>query len=652
MEMIDKEKDIGIFLHYFIVILFLELLYKISTNSGGFLNIGLIYMPLFSVFMACLLTFITRLINEVINKILVWIITVLLCIIFATQYVFIFLFAVPFSFRSISLANQALDFMDIALKAIYNNVFIVILYFVPIIFLAIIRKKVKYNRIDNQKKIIYLSVCIGLHLIAILSLLPNRSNLYSPYKLYYNLDMPSTTYSYFGVLTGMRLDVKGLIFKTDKDFIDIVIPELEDNKEDEETPKEPIEYGYNIADIDFNSLIEGTSDNTTKQMHTYFSKEQPTRQNEYTGIFKDKNLIFIVAEGFNQIAVREDLTPTLYKLSNESFVFENFYTPTLFSTVGGEMQALVGVLPFQETVNLWATERPTFPYAIGNSFQKEGYSAKAYHNWTYTYYNRDKTRPTIGFSDFLGKGNGLEKLMNCNTWPTSDVDLIEAISEQIIGQESKMVTYILTVSGHANYGWGGNYISNKNKSLVEHLSYSEEVKGYLAAQIELDRALELLIKNLEEAGELEDTVIALVGDHYPYYFTLDQINEISTYKRDKVEVNHSNFILYNSGMERVVIDKVSEQIDVLPTLLNLFGIPFDSRLIIGKDILSETEGLAIFSESSWITDLGRYDNGKFIPKEGVEIPEGYVDRMRQIIANKFTMSKLIFKKNYYMEVLK
>jgi phosphoglycerol transferase MdoB-like AlkP superfamily enzyme len=100
--------------------------------------------------------------------------------------------------------------------------------------------------------------------------------------------------------------------------------------------------------------------------------------------------------------------------------------------------------------------------------------------------------------------------MNCDTWPTSDLELIKGISDQIIGTDEKMISYILTVSGHAQYGWSNNYISAKNKELVKDLPYSEEVKGYLAAQIELDKAVELLMKNLEEAGELDDTVIALV----------------------------------------------------------------------------------------------------------------------------------------------
>ena len=73
-----------------------------------------------------------------------------------------------------------------------------------------------------------------------------------------------------------------------------------------------------------------------------------------------------------------------------------------------------------------------------------------------------------------------------------------------------------------------------------------------------------------------------------------------------MEVNRSNFILWNSEAKTVEVDKVGSQIDVLPTLLNLFGIEYDSRLIIGKDILSDAPGLAIFSNRSWVSDYGTY----------------------------------------------
>ena len=222
----------------------------------------------------------------------------------------------------------------------------------------------------------------------------------------------------------------------------------------------------------------------------------------------------------------------------------------------------------------------------------------------------------------MGCGNGMEDLISCS-WLPSDVDMINA-TLPLYKNNTPFVTYYVTVSGHAPYAYNstGNSIALKNIDYVKDLSYSNNVKAYLATQIELDRALEALIAGLEEEGILEDTVIALVGDHYPYTLTIDEINELSDYERDEVvEVNRSNFILWNSEMETVEVDKVGSEIDVLPTLLNLFGIEYDSRLIVGKDILSDTPGLAIFSNRSWVSDYGTYNSGKFTLKEGVTLED-------------------------------
>ena len=174
-------------------------------------------------------------------------------------------------------------------------------------------------------------------------------------------------------------------------------------------------------------------------------------------------------------------------------------------------------------------------------------------------------------------------------------------------------------------------------------------------KIVLKKNLLILLNKLEESKRLEDTVIALVGDHYPYELTLEQVNELSEYEKDGIiEVNRSNFILYNSQMQTIKIDKVASQIDVLPTLYNLFGIDYDSRLIIGKDILSTEPGLAIFGNRSWVSDYGSYfsNSKKFIVKENKEVTEDYISQINQIVNNRINMSKLIIENDYYKKVIK
>ena len=263
---------------------------------------------------------------------------------------------------------------------------------------------------------------------------------------------------------------------------------------------------------------------------------------------------------------------------------------------------------------------------------------------------------TLGFNKYLGCGNGLEKRINC-AWLPSDISMINKTFKDYKDYE-KFITYYVSVSGHAPYEYNstGNSIAKKNTKFVKDLPYSDNVKAYLATQIEFDRALESLIKKLEEEDLLDDTVISFVGDHYPYTLTIDEINEISTYKRDEVvEVNRSNFVIWNNKMKKgIKIDKVGSEIDVLPTLLNLFDIEYDSRLIVGKDILSEAPGLAIFSDRSWVTDLGTYTSGVFTPKKDKKIDdkEEYINEINELVSNKFTISSQIIKYDIYNYLLK
>ena len=231
--------------------------------------------------------------------------------------------------------------------------------------------------------------------------------------------------------------------------------------------------------------------------------------------------------------------------------------------------------------------------------------------------------------------------------------MIEATVNDYINEDNFMVFYA-SVSGHGGYSWSGNNMSKKHKEEVKNLPYSEPVKAYIAAQMEFDQALELLIEKLKESGKLDDTVIAFVGDHYPYMLSLSEINEVSTYKRDNViEINHSNFVLWNNKMDTIEIDKVGSQIDVIPTIYNVFGLNYDSRLFIGKDILSTEPGLAIMNNRSWVSDKGKYfaNTKEFVPNEAEEIDEDYVNNMNAIVSSKITMSKNIIEHNYYKKVL-
>lgn len=635
-----KKLKIHPFIYFFFTILYLEIISKIVITNHLF-NLGLIYVLIYSLPFCLFFTLLSKSFFYKMNKIISIIITLVITIYFEVQYIFYNLFSIPFSFSTISLANQALDFSNIIKDAILDHLLVFSLYLIPLIILIILNRKIDFSKYHKESIISLLFMLITSYIFTFLTLIPSQEKK----DLYFKIDDQISIIDSFGMLTYTKIDLKRQIWGYDTDLIIEAKPE-------EKEPTE-IEYGDNILDLN----LSETNNNNINKINNYVTNSSPTNKNKYTGLFKDKNLIFILAEGFNEIAVDETRTPTLYKMVNNGFVFNNFYSPVFLSTTGGEFQATTGLIPTQEILSTWKKKTPKISYALGNTFSQLGYRIHSYHNWTYTYYKRNITMKTLGFTNYLGCGNGLEDRMDCG-WLPQDSKMIEVTTPDYLNKEGNFVTYYVTVSGHSPYNSGDN-IARIHLDSVKDLTYSDSVKYYLAAQVELDKMLEELIKDLEESGELDNTVIALVGDHYPYTLSIDEMNEAATYEKDDtIEVNHSNFILWNNQIEEpIVIDKVGSQIDVLPTILNLFGIDYDSRLIVGKDILSDYEGLAIFSNRSWTSDYGSYDSSTktFTLKEGKELKdetiEEYVKRINNRVANSFSISKLIIDNNYYEYIL-
>ena len=641
-----------------LLIIYLELIFKFMViKSVNLADLG--FTLLFAVQIILFFNLICNLFKEKVSKIILITSTVILTIYFMVQTVFYNLFSVPFSFMTLGLAENALDFTSIIKDAILQNLLVLVLLVLSLIFVICIHKKIIFERYNGKQCCAWIAGIIVTLLVLFGAINLDKNGVYSSYNLFFNVNAQEKNIEKFGLINSTAID----IVRTIGGFEEKAIIEtnsstsLFPNHIEIEKPAEPqvVLPTYNELDLNLDALIEQTTDSGLKNVYKYINSVPPTNQNDYTGYFKDKNLIFILAEGFNSIAVDENLTPTLYKLTNSGFVFNNFYSPVFLSTTGGEFQATTGLIPTQSILNMWKKDKPDIKYALGNSFSKVGYTANAYHDWTYTYYSRQDTMKTLGFDSYMGMGNGLEKLMD-SKWLPSDVDMMN-VTTDFYTSEDKFVTFYITVSAHAPYNFsGGNSTAIKYKEYVEDLPYSTAVKAYLASQMELDMAIETLINRLEEAGILDDTVIAIVGDHYPYTLSIDEINEVSTYKRDDiVEVNRSNFILWNSAMEEPIeVNKVGSQIDVLPTLLNLFGIEYDSRLLIGQDILSDNPGIAIFSNRSWVSDYGTYfaKSKQFVSNGNGEVDENYVSQINKSVANKFTMSQSFLKYDIYERLVK
>lgn len=637
-----------IILWWSFLIIYLEIIYKFFIMKD-LLTTNTFSVVLFSIPWIIIFTIITSIFNEKVNKILTIVFSFLIVLITLAQIVYYNFYNSMFSFLSLTTGTgQVMQFYVMIASVIARIWYIFVIILIPYILFLIFKNKL-FNFKKNSLKFLisYLLIFILSFLGIVLVISKNNEGFYSLKRLIFKTHAPMLTIDKTGLFTMEMIDIERYIFGFNEE---IYSEQINVNNEEEKVPEVKIEY--NTADIDFDKLINDETDDKIKSMHVYFKNTDPSNKNEYTGMFKDKNLIFITAEAFDTIAIDEKLTPTLYKIANNSFIFKNYYQPLYpVSTSDGEYMNLNSLIPKEGVWSFKQTSKISMPYGIGNMFNKEGYVSYGFHNHNYNYYDRQKSHKNIGLK-YYGCGNGLEKKMNCKHWPNSDKEMIDATTSYYIDND-KFMTYYMTVSGHLNYNFSGNNMAYRNKNKVKNLKYSTVIKAYLATQIELDKSIEKLLQVLEEKGKLNDTLIVIAPDHYPYGLTTKQMNEISTIDRnDKFEKFHTTLIMYNPNIEKTVVDKVISSLDILPTIYNLYGLTFDSRLLMGRDIFSNNEHIVILSDRSWITDKGKYNSvtKEFTSTTNEEIEKDYIDRINMIVNQRYGMSSLIIDNNYYKKI--
>lgn len=637
-----------IILWWSFLIIYLEIIYKFFIMKD-LLTTNTFSVVLFSIPWIIIFTIITSIFNEKVNKILTIVFSFLIILITLAQIVYYNFYNSMFSFLSLTTGTgQVMQFYVMIASVIARIWYIFAIILIPYILFLIFKNKLFDFKKNNLKFLIsYLLIFILSFLGIVLVISKNNEGFYSLKRLIFKTHAPMLTIDKTGLFTMEMIDIERYIFGFNEE---IYSEQINVNNEEEKVPEAKIEY--NTTDIDFDKLINDETDDKIKSMHVYFKNTVPSNKNEYTGMFKDKNLIFITAEAFDTIAIDEKLTPTLYKIANNSFIFKNYYQPLYpVSTSDGEYMNLNSLIPKEGVWSFKQTSKISMPYGIGNMFNKEGYVSYGFHNHNYNYYDRQKSHKNIGLK-YYGCGNGLEKKMNCKHWPNSDKEMIDATTSYYIDKD-KFMTYYMTVSGHLNYNFSGNNMAYRNKNKVKNLKYSTAIKAYLATQIELDKSIEKLLQVLEEKGKLNDTLIVIAPDHYPYGLTTKQMNEISTIDRnDKFEKFHTTLIMYNPNIEKTVVDKVISSLDILPTIYNLYGLTFDSRLLMGRDIFSNNEHIVILSDRSWITNKGKYNSvtKEFTSTTNEEIEEDYIDRINMIVNQRYGMSSLIIDNNYYKKI--
>ena len=573
--------------------------------------------------------------------------TAVLTLLYGSQIVYHFIFGTLYSVAMVSQGGEAMtNFWRELLAAMGDHFPWLIALLVPLALRIFLRKGLK-GELRAKGRIVLLALAVALFALTRADIRQTGTEMFSDEDYYRSREIATNqNVQRFGLLTTIRLELTRHAKTEEQDYY---IPE---ETQGENPAQEPAEVKYNVMNIDFDALNALTEDKKLLAINDYCSKVTGTNQNEYTGMLKDYNLIVMCAESFSPAAIDKDLTPNLYKLTQQGIIFNNYYNTFPNTTTDGEYALMQGLYPdagrSKAVSSLYASRNSYLPFTLGNVFQSQrGVESFGYHNYRGSYYGRSESHPNMGYTmKFAGDG-----MTFTTNWPASDLEMMEQSVDDYIGKEP-FHAYYMTFSGHYKYDIGTNEMAKRNWDQVKDLPYSSNaIKAYLSCNIEFDKAIGYLMERLEQAGVADRTAIVIAGDHFPYGLKDSEYAELIGHDIDGFSKFKSTLIFWVGGLEKnIVVDDYCCNVDVLPTILNLWGFEYDSRLLAGTDVFSDGTHAAVLVDKSFLTDKAWFNasTGEIryqVPES--EIPEGYVENMNQLIATRFSISADILNTAYY-----
>ena len=666
----DIITDLSVF---FFILLYFEMIlyYQLHSSLAGFT----IWNVLFLIPEAFVLTSLTgwfsdrKIINGLIKTFLIFIVSLF----YIVDLIYFKTFGSLLSASMLSAGGNAVtNFWWSITNTLSENALTIFLLEIPTVLMFIVsfaqRRINVHHSVIDRVALFALSFMIWLLVVSLLPIAGRADH--SAYGAYHSRFVDTDTASKkLGVLPNFIVELRCSLFGSDdSDNTLEAINEISAEEEETEEEEEPVKISYNEYEgLDFKALSEKTEDDSIRSLCEYLYSVNPTMKNDYTGMFEGYNLIYICAESFSSLAIDKNITPTLYKMDNNGIVLENYYNSFKNVTTNGEYAFLTGVWPDVArsytnggavTGTMGQSIDNNMSTALGNMFNKnENIQSRGYHNYYGSYYGRNRTLPNMGFDcQFMNDGMSFTY-----SWPASDLEMMEQSVDDYINDDL-FCTYYMTFSGHGNYTTD-NIMVYKNINYVDSMIDKElpvSAIGYLSCNYELEKAMTYLLERLEEAGVLDKTVIVLAGDHYPYYLSESGYEALSGKEFDEnFESFKSTCIIYNSAISRPIkVDTPCCNVDIIPTIYNLFGIDYDSRLYAGTDIFGNGTHIAQLYNKSFISDLVKYNFATGEALWTVDIDdyeddylERYLEKMISTVKNRYAMSITIEKTDFYDFVL-
>lgn len=564
------------------------------------------------------------------------------------QLGFINYLGVYISFNTSSQFGAVKDYIFdylMSFKLIYYSIFTPFIF--ALIDYLVIERKRKYHKINFNKKTLLIIPTLLISFLLYygtltLSFMQNKLQIKDNIKLFIYPDVPTVAVNQFGTTVFGILDFKNFLFPANEDYSVFYM----------QIPDEPIVVSREVSE----SLENIAKEETNKKyvnLNNYFSSNNVTDFNEYTGMFEGKNVVVILMESVNEAIINEEYYPNFYKLYSEGWHWENTYSPRNSCATGNnEFSAMTSLYSIYNTCTSNTYKNNTYFEAIFNLFNNKGYTTNSFHDFAEWYYYRKTIHPNMGSSKYYDAAAlNIKTASYYGEWP-SDEEFFEKAFDIILNKENEdkpFMAWLTTVTSHQPYSNSSTY-GDLYKNDFKKLGYSNSVSRYLSKLKVVDNAIGIMIQKLEEAGELDNTVIVLLADHYPYGLSQGQVSEMINHSLSEYDIEKTPFVIYNSSMTPKSFSEYNSYINLVPTLANLMNLDYDPRLYMGNDLLSEDyESRVVFADGSWKNEKAYYNasTGKIKYYGEDTYTEEEIQKINNEIALKIGMSSSAIKNNYF-----